>query len=313
MNNLKKSVSMYALDETKILNRVTRPSMFGFKLAGALGLAFLLMFALLPSLNVNPTLAYNATVRVEINPAFDVIVDQDDLVVDIIKLNDDALAFDSEPWIGQPVEEVINALIAYALEAGFIDEEALESDVVSVTIVTDEEEDDEVKEAIDNLGQRIQLRLQDQEDATKVDVIFIKATLRELFEAEGKEVPLGLYVIEGKMLQEDGSLIPMKEFLAQNPEMAINRNQRGEAYTLKAFEKQLNALKNQGVDIEALQRELQNIKDDENRSENTLDAFKEQIKQRQQDQDDQDDQGNNPGNQDNGQSNDNGSGQGQRP
>ncbi|MBS3972816.1 MAG: hypothetical protein KGZ84_07360 [Erysipelotrichia bacterium] len=289
MNKLKKTVSMYALDDTKIINHVTRPSMFGFRLVGALALGFLLMFALLPQLNITPTLAYNATLRIEINPAFDVMVDQDDLVVDIIKLNDDAQNFDTQPWIGKSVEEVINALIAYALEAGFIDEEALESDVVSISIITDEDDDDEVKEAIDNLGARIQERLRNQEEAMKVDVIFIKATLRELFEAEGKEVPLGLYVLQGKALQDDGSLIPMKEFLAQNPEKAEHRNERGEAYTLKAFEKQINMLKNQGVDTEELERELESMKDNENRSKESLKALKEHIKDRQRDQEGKDD------------------------
>jgi hypothetical protein len=289
MNKIKKTVSMYALDDTKIINHVTRPSMFGFRLVGALALGFLLMFALLPQLSVSPTLAYNATLRVEINPAFDVIVDQDDRVVDIVKLNDDAQSFDTNSWIGEPVEEVINAIIAYALEAGFIDEEALESDVVSINIITDEDEEDDVKEAIEHLGTRLQERLRNQEEAMKVDVVFIKATLRELFEAEGKDVPLGLYVIQGKVLQEDGSLIPMKEFLAQNPEKVEHRNERGEAYTLKAFEKQINMLKNQGFDIEELQRELENMKDNENRSEEMLDAFKEQIQERQRDQEGKDD------------------------
>jgi hypothetical protein len=289
MNKLKKTVSMYALDETKILNHVTRPSMFGFRLVGALALGFLLMFALLPQLNVTPTLAYNATIRVEINPAFDVIVDQDDLVVDIIKLNDDALGFESQPWIGKPLEEVINAIIAYAIDAGFIDEEALESDVVSISIVTNEDDEDEVKEAIDNLGTRLQERLRNQEEAMKVDVVFIKATLRELFEAKDKEVPLGLYVIQGKVLQEDGSLIPMKEYLTQNPEKAEHRNERGEVVTLKAFEKQINILKNKGIDTEALQRELESMKDNENRSKESLKALKEHIRDRQRDQEGKED------------------------
>jgi hypothetical protein len=279
MNKLKKTVSMYALDETKILSNVTRPSMFGFKLVGALGLAFLLMFALLPSLRGVPTLAYNATVRVEINPAFDVIVDQDDLVVNIIKLNDDALGFDSEPWIGKPVEEVINALIAYAIEAGFIDEDALESDVVSVTVVTDEDDDDETKEAIDNLGQRLRDRLRNQEEATKVDIIFIKATLRELFEAASKEVPLGLYVIQGKVLQEDGTLIPMREFIAQHPEQAERLNKRLARFEKRALERQLERLRDRGEDTSELEDEFDELDEDKPIKER-LDSIKKRIQER---------------------------------
>jgi hypothetical protein len=182
-------------------------------LTGSIALAALLMFALLPSLRPVPTLAYTATVRVEINPAFDIIVDENDLVVDIIALNDDALGFDKTPYIGVPIEEAIDALIAYAIEAGFIDEEYIESDVVKITLITedDEEEDEEVKERVDNLGKRIEDYLADKEEGTEVDVVFIKATLRELFEAEGKEIPFGLYVINGKVLQEDGTYIPVRE------------------------------------------------------------------------------------------------------
>jgi hypothetical protein len=181
-------------------------------LTGSVALATLLMFALLPSLRPVPALAYTATVRVEINPAFDIIVDENDLVVDIIALNDDALGFDKTPFIGVSVEEAIDALIAFAIEAGFIDEEYIESDVVTITLITDdEEEDEEVKERVDNLGSRIEKYLADKEEGTEVDVVFIKTTLRELFEARGKDIPFGLYVIDGKVLQEDGTYIPVSE------------------------------------------------------------------------------------------------------
>lgn len=191
MNNLKRTIDSHALNDQKVLKSVMKqPLGFGFKLAGALALTFLLMFALLPTLRTTPTLAYQATVRVEINPAFDILVDQDDLVVDITPLNDDALGFDKGPYLDGPVEVAIEAIIAYALENGFINEDELESDVVAVTVVGDEdEEDEEIKEAVDNLGARIRARLENSEEGLEVDVVFIKANLRELFEAKGKDIP----------------------------------------------------------------------------------------------------------------------------
>jgi len=277
MNNLKKSVTRYALNEEKLLNKVTRPSMFGLKLAGAFALAFVLMFALLPHLRPNTTLAYTATVRVEINPAFDILVNENDLVVDILALNEDAQGFDKTPFINEPVADAIAAIIAYALEKGFITEDELESDVVTVTVINDEdEEDEEIKEAIDNLGARIQERLRNQEEAQKVDVVFIKATLRELFEAAGKEIPLGLYVIKGQRLLEDGTLMPMREFLASEQGREVKATIRAEKFELRAMRKALERLEEEGEDVDDLDDELDSI---ERPLKDRLDAIKNRIKE----------------------------------
>jgi hypothetical protein len=288
MNNLKKTIDTHALDDQKVLKSVMKqPLGFGFKLAGALALTFLLMFALLPTLRTTPTLAYQATVRVEINPAFDIIVDQDDLVVDILPLNDDALGFDKGPYLDGPVDVAITAIIAYALENGFITEDALESDVVAVTVVGDEdEEDEEVKEAVDNLGARIRERLESMEEGLEVDVVFIKATLRELFEARGKEIPLGLYVIGGAVLQEDGTYMPMKEFLATKRAENVEKLERAEKFALKAIRKNIEKLHEEGDDteeLEELEDELEELEEElesEKPLKERLKAIKERIKEK---------------------------------
>ena len=281
MNNLKRTIDSHALNDQKVLKSVMKqPLGFGFKLAGALALTFLLMFALLPTLRTTPTLAYQATVRVEINPAFDILVDQDDLVVDITPLNDDALGFDKGPYLDGPVEVAIEAIIAYALENGFINEDELESDVVAVTVVGDEdEEDEEIKEAVDNLGARIRARLENSEEGLEVDVVFIKANLRELFEAKGKDIPLGLYVIGGAVLQEDGSYMPMKEFLATKRAENIEKVERAEKFALKAIRKNLERLQEEGEDMDDLEEELDEIEEEKPVKER-IEAIKERIKEK---------------------------------
>ena len=281
MNNLKRTIEAHALDDQKVLKSVMKqPLGFGFKLAGSLALTFLLMFALLPTLRTTPTLAYQATVRVEINPAFDILVDQDDLVVDITSLNDDALGFDKGPYLDGPVDVAIAAIIAYAIENGFIEEDELESDVVSVTVVGDEdEEDEEIKEAIDNLGARIRARLENLEEGLEVDVVFIKATLRELFEAKGKDIPLGLYVIGGSVLQEDGTYMPMKEFLATNRAENVERVERAEKFALKAIRKNLERLQEEGEDMDELEEELDEIEKEKPIKER-IEAIKERIQEK---------------------------------
>lgn len=281
MNNLKRTIDSHALNDQKVLKSVMKqPLGFGFKLAGALALTFLLMFALLPTLRTTPTLAYQATVRVEINPAFDILVDQDDLVVDITPLNDDALGFDKGPYLDGPVEVAIEAIIAYALENGFINEDELESDVVAVTVVGDEnEEDEEIKEAVDNLGARIRARLENSEEGLEVDVVFIKATLRELFEAKGKDIPLGLYVIGGAVLQEDGTYMPMKEFLATKRAENVEKVERAEKFALKAIRKNLERLQEEGEDMDDLEEELDEIEEEKPVKER-IEAIKERIKEK---------------------------------
>lgn len=281
MNNLKRTIDSHALNDQKVLKSVMKqPLGFGFKLAGALALTFLLMFALLPTLRTTPTLAYQATVRVEINPAFDILVDQDDLVVDITPLNDDALGFDKGPYLDGPVEVAIEAIIAYALENGFINEDELESDVVAVTVVGDEdEEDEEIKEAVDNLGARIRARLENSEEGLEVDVVFIKANLRELFEAKGKDIPLGLYVIGGAVLQEDGSYMPMKEFLVTKRAENIEKVERAEKFALKAIRKNLERLQEEGEDMDDLEEELDEIEEEKPVKER-IEAIKERIKEK---------------------------------
>jgi hypothetical protein len=281
MNNLKRTIDSHALNDQKVLKSVMKqPLGFGFKLAGALALTFLLMFALLPTLRTTPTLAYQATVRVEINPAFDILVDQDDLVVDITPLNEDALGFDKGPYLDGPVDVAIAAIIAYALENGFINEDELESDVVAVTVVGDEEEEDEeIKEAVDNLGARIRARLENSEEGLEVDVVFIKATLRELFEAKGKDIPLGLYVIGGAVLQEDGTYMPMKEFLATKRAENVEKVERAEKFALKAIRKNLERLQEEGEDMDDLEEELDEIEEEKPVKER-IEAIKERIKEK---------------------------------
>jgi len=281
MNQIKKSIQTYALNEEKVLRKAQPSRHFGFKLATAFALGLVMMFALLPSLRPTPAIAYTALVRVEINPAFDILVDENDKVVDITPLNEDAQDFDKGPYLDGDVTLAIEAIIAYAIEKGFIDENALESDVVSITTVLDEEkEDEEVKEAVDNLGQRIKTRMMNQEEEFKVDVVFIKATQRELFEAEGKEVPLGLYVIQGKVLQEDGSLIPMKEYLKEDhPQQSLVQLKRSVHAEVRALEATIREMRRNGEDTSELEAELEELKTQLRAYQDELDALEEDEKE----------------------------------
>lgn len=278
MNTIKQSITHFALNDEQILKRTRKPSYFKLKLASALALGFMMMIAVLPHIQPQQTMAFVATIRVEINPAFDLKVNQDDEVLDIIALNDDALGFDKTAYIGLPVSEVIDALIAYALEAGFIDEEALESDVVTITVVVDEDDEEETQEAVDNLGRRLRVHLDSLEEGAKVDIVFIKATLRDLFEANEKDIPLGLYVIQVQRLLEDGTLIPMREYLATQRGQELERIERAERFELRAIKRNIERLRERGEDTEELEEEIkEGIATPRERIENVREQVKERL------------------------------------
>lgn len=284
MNKLKNTIITHALDDQKVINRVMKqPFSFKFKLAGSLALAFLLLFALLPTLQTTPTLAFQTIVRVEINPAFDIMVDHNNVVIDITPLTDEALGFDKGPYLDGPVDLAIAAMIKFALDHGFMSDGEIESDVVAITIVSDEDEENEtIKEARDNLGARIKARLANRDAGLEVDVVFIKANLRELFEAKGKNIPLGLYVIGGAVVQEDGTYIPIKEYLAiQRAENVdrVERLKRADKFALRAIRKNLERLQEEGEDMNELEEELDEI-ETEAPTRDRIEAIKERVKDR---------------------------------
>lgn len=256
MNKLQKTLSTYALDDDKVLKRLRRPAYFSLKFASALVLGFIMVLAILPHLQTQPLHSFVTTIRVEINPAFDLKVDHNDNVIEIITLNPEATAFDEMPLLGQPVATVVDALIAFSIQAGFIDEHAVESDIVNITLVVDEDERQAVKEAVEHLGERLRSHLESLEGGSKVDIVFIKATLRELMEAREKNIPLGLFVLQGHLLLQDGTLIPMREFLKTEQGQALNRLTRSERYELRALERYLERLDDLTDDLEDLEDEL---------------------------------------------------------
>lgn len=256
MHKLKKSISTYALNDEKILQRMRRPTYFSFKLASALVLGFLMVLAILPHIQTQPTQAFVATLRVEINPAFEISVDHNDKVLDVIALNPEGEAFDETLYIGQSVATVVDALIAFAIEQGFIDDLALNSDVVSITLVVDEDERQAIQDAIDHLGQRLRAHFASLEGGNKVDIVFIKATLRELMEARAKNLPLGLFVLQGHLLLQDGTLIPMREFMKSEHGQHLNVLTRSQRQELRALERYLDRLSDLVEDLEDLESEL---------------------------------------------------------
>ena len=236
MNKLEKSIQKNAFNQDEMLYRIQAESygmksntLFGGtpmkKVIGLLALSFTLIFAVWFGLNQNDIARNEEVVMlvgVDINPSFELSVNRNNNVVKIEALNDDAKTIDVSDLIDEPVEDVVEEIIRRTTEAGFIDLIDLDEDFVVVTTVSLEDDEDDQDEFEEDMEKKIR----DSEFLQSLNIVQIKATQREKFEAEGKNIPVGLYVINGYVLQEDGTFLSAKEFFSdpENKEKISNRS-----------------------------------------------------------------------------------------
>lgn len=242
MNKLEKSIQKNAFNQDDMLTRIQAETygmksktLFGGtpmkKVIVLLALGFTLIFAVWFGLNQNKVVKVSEIVKdnevvmlvgIDINPSFELSVNRNNNVVEIEALNDDAKTIDVSDLIDEPVEDVVEEIIRRAAQAGFLDVNDLEEDYVVVSTVSLEDDEDEQDELEEEIGQKVR----DSEFLQSLNIVQIKATQREKFEAEGKNIPVGLYVINGYVLQEDGTFLSAKEFFSdpENKDKISNRS-----------------------------------------------------------------------------------------
>jgi hypothetical protein len=194
MNQFKKSIKENALNEDAMFaNIIQRAENDGLRSAWAkapkessmkkrslfvIGLAFVLTFAILIinplSLGKDQSKVVAAVISVDINPSFELSVNPAGLVIKIDALNDDAKTIVTTDLIGDPIEEVVDAIIALSAEAGFIDITDLEDDYVVVSTVVSEGISAEIG---DTLQTRLHDRIQLSDTLQCINLVQIKATL----------------------------------------------------------------------------------------------------------------------------------------
>ena len=236
MNKLEKSIQKNTFNQDEMFHRIQAESygmksntLFGGtpmkKVIGLIALSFTLIFAVWFGFNQNDIARNEEVVMlvgVDINPSFELSVNRNNNVVKIEALNDDAKTIDVSDLIDEPVEDVVEEIIRRATEAGFIDLIDLDEDFVVVTTVSLEDDEDDQ----DEFEEEMEKKIRDSEFLQSLNIVQIKATQREKFEAEGKNIPVGLYVINGYVLQEDGTFLSAKEFFSdpENKEKISNRS-----------------------------------------------------------------------------------------
>ena len=81
-------------------------------------------------------------VTIDVNPSFEIIVDEEKKVVSITALNDDAsVLLYGEVFVGKTIEEVTNTIMNLSVELGYVAEQAEEKIQISVSGATDFKED----------------------------------------------------------------------------------------------------------------------------------------------------------------------------
>ncbi|TXT16758.1 MAG: hypothetical protein FD133_1689 [Erysipelotrichaceae bacterium] len=281
MNQFKKNLKKNAFDEDVMYNSILqRASKDGLRSAWAkapkestmlkrglifISMTFILIFSLfifnpLGLFGKDQSKVVAAVISVDINPSFELSVNNGGLVIKIEALNDDAKSLDTDDLLGEPVEEVVDAIVSLATEAGFIDITDLEDDYVLVSTVL-------IKGTANQVGDMIQQRIRDRihlsDPLQNVNLVQIKATLQEQMQARSKDVPVGLYVINGMIQTPNGQYISVKEFFSnsENKEAIKNRAQFNEIPEAKIRERisaALTELDEAGVDTTQLRTRLEN-------------------------------------------------------
>ncbi len=281
MNQFKKNLKKNAFDEEAMLSNILqRASDNGLRSKWAkapkestmlkrglifVSMTFVLVFALfifnpLGIFGKDQSKVVAAIVSVDINPSFELSVNNGGLVIKIEALNTDAESLDTNDLLGEPVEEVVDAIVSLATAAGFIDIDDLEDDYVLVSTVLNKGTAAKVGDLIQ---QRIRDRIHLSDKLQNVNLVQIKATLQEQMQARDKDVPIGLYVINGMIQTQNGEYISVKDFFS-NPQYRLtikNRAQFNEIPEAKIRERinaALSELDEAGVDTTQLRTRLEN-------------------------------------------------------
>jgi|LGVF01.2.fsa_nt_gb hypothetical protein len=193
---------------------------------------------------------------IEINPSVKLSLDSDQMVVAFKTLNADAETLILNDIVGKDAVLAVEMIISKAMNAGFITEEDLEEDFVMITTVPMNDNSKEV----DNLGQRIKEYIHESDEMKSVNIAMIKATKVELREAEGKKIPIGLYIIKGSITTE-GNTISVKEYFSKE-ENIEKFKQKGEVIEknqekrIEQVNRYLDRVESQGYDVSSFRSRL---------------------------------------------------------
>lgn len=265
MSRLREAVLMHAVDEQQMHDRLAkslnlkprRPRFWSWKTGLVLGSVATLAITLLVQSTLTKQDPGSILVAIDINPSFSLTVDAEDHVLAIDPLNADAQTITATDLIGQHADDVVEAIILRAQQAGFI-------------ITTDENEDFvlittaplkiQYQALADALNDKLNAHFNQEDSIDDLSVILIKSDAEEQRSAQELDIPLGIYVING-LVQVGDQLVSVSEFMQTegNPELLLTIADiipRTDLNAVSLIGRFLDRLEDAGVYVNVLRQRL---------------------------------------------------------
>jgi len=167
-----------------------------------------------------------AVVSLDINPSFEFEIDDENRVVEVYRLNEDAKKLAGKNFIGDDIINVVSSIIDSAWRMKYLTAES-NSVVVSFAVIGDR---DNHEQRIQELEKSIENGLQIHKDRN-INFIYLRSDAGALEEARRNEVSLGKYELFKIISQKDSSvnIDEIKSSGVQNLIDKINEQDEGKA------------------------------------------------------------------------------------
>jgi hypothetical protein len=269
MNNLQKSLQKSVVNEElmfqMILNKSSHKEPFMKKertlvknLILGVGILSLVTFGWAYDKAVLPAIkATFAVVSIDINPSFAIMVDTENKVVEVKAVNADAESMLVSDLVGLDINMAIETIILRAEVAGFINPVDTIEDYVVVTTAPLQDKYD--KDCSD-LAKYIEDSLNQPGLSDDVNVAVIKATLKDWLASQDKNIPLGLYIING-LVNSDGTIMSVSDFMKESKNLTLLQSistliSRAQFTLSTQISKFLDKLEALGIDVSAYRARL---------------------------------------------------------
>lgn len=161
------------------------------------------------------SLAY-ALVSVDTNSNFSVYTDNAGNVIGIEEKRDDEARLDTSALINMPIQEAVAEIISLANEADYINLTGAVPDYVVISTASLDANDKNLDRFRNLIDDAIISRLSEQNDLDgSHGVVILKSSLEMKLEADEKDIPLGLHMINSLIGSVDGKdLLDLSEFVS---------------------------------------------------------------------------------------------------
>lgn len=265
MSRLRDAVLMHAVDEQQMHDRLVktlnlkprRPRFWSWKTGLALGTASALTLTLLFQHGIPIKDPGSVLIAIDINPSFSLTVDHTDHVLAIDPLNEDARSMSIDDLVGLDADVAVEAIILRAQQAGFI---IIDDDNEDFVLITTAPLSTEYQWIADALNDKLNARFNQDDTTNDLSVILIKSDVETQREAQAKDIPLGIYVING-LIQVGDQLMSVSQFMNTegNPELLATIADiipRADLNAVSLIGRFLDRMEDVGLDIDSLRDRL---------------------------------------------------------